>query len=162
MLNTLAGVARRTRQHHGLEHATLHLLAARISNLRMAGLSDPFGFTLFGEADQPKVQRAVADAMLRLQAGDSHLAIHPNCGTNLATSGLLATGAALLARLGRGGPVDLAMRTLTFVIVALVAALPLGRRVQAYTTSGDLAGRWLVGVKTWRLGPLTVHRVVMN
>ncbi|MGL4651431.1 MAG: DUF6391 domain-containing protein [Caldilineaceae bacterium] len=162
MINTIAGVARRTRQHHGLEHATLHLLAARVPNLRMAGLSDPLGFTLFGEADQAKVQRAVSDAMLRLQAGERNLAIHPNCGTNLATSGVMATGAALLARLGRGGPIDLAMRTLVYVIVALVAALPLGRRVQAFTTTGDLAGRWLLGVRTRRLGPLTIHRVVMD
>jgi hypothetical protein len=162
MIRTLNSLVRRTRQHHGLEHATLHLLAARIHSLRMAGLSDPAGFTLFGPADQAQVQRAVADAMLRLQAGYVHLALHPNCGTNLATTGVLATAAAMLARVGRGSLVDQAVRTLLFVLPALVLSVPLGRRVQAYTTTGDLSGRWLVGVKTRRVGPLTYHRVILD
>ncbi len=165
MLETLAGVAWRTRQHHGIEHATLHLLAARIPGLRMAGLSDPMGFTLIGEADQGKVQRAVSDALLRLQAGDSNLAIHPNCGANFATSGVLATLAALAARgggWGRGNPLDQFGRTLLLVLAALAVALPLGPRLQGYVTTGDVAGRWLVGVRTFRLGPLAVHRVVLE
>lgn len=162
MLETLTGLVRRTRQHHGLEHATLHLLAARIPSLRMAGLSDPLGFTLLGEADQAQVQRAVGDAMLRLQAGEAALAIHPNCGTNLATSGLLATVAALVARSGSRAMLDQFARTLLLVMAALVVALPLGRRVQGYTTSASMEGRWLVGVRTQRLGPLVLHRVVMS
>lgn len=162
MLDTLTGLLRRTRQHHGLEHATLHLLAARIPTLRMAGLSDPLGFTLVGEATQAQVQRAVSDAMLRLQAGEEKLAIHPNCGTNFATSGLLATLAALLARLGARSLVDQFARTLLLVTAALIVALPLGKRVQGYTTSASMEGRWLVGVRTQRWGPIVVHRVVMN
>jgi hypothetical protein len=162
MLNTLTSLTRRTRQHHGLEHATLHMLAARIPGLRMAGLSDPFGFTLYGEADEAQVQRAVSDAMLRLQAGESGLAIHPNCGTNLAATSLLAGAGALLARVGARNPLDIFVRTIMAVMAAVVLSKPLGRRLQVYTTSGNLAGRWLVGVRTRRLGPLVFHRVVLD
>ena len=42
-----------------------------------------------GDLSPENIRRAVADAMLRLQAGESNLAIHPNCGTNLATTSIL-------------------------------------------------------------------------
>jgi hypothetical protein len=96
MLATLSALIRNTRQHHAIEHAALHLLSTRVSGRRMAGVSDPFGFTIVGAPDAEIVRRAVSDAMLRLQAGDRHLAIHPNCGTNLATTALLVTVAALV------------------------------------------------------------------
>jgi hypothetical protein len=120
------------------------------------------GFTLFGRFEQPQVQRAVADAMLRLQAGEGHLAIHPNCGTNLATAGVLVALAATIARLGRRNPVVQFGRTTLFVLPALVASQPLGIRLQKFTTMADVTDRWMAGVRTTRLGPLTVHRVVLE
>lgn len=152
----------RTRQHHGLEHATLHLLARRMPHLRMVGLSDPFGFTLYGNAAQEQVQQAASDALLRLQAGEHELAIHPNCGTNLATTGLLVTLAAMAGRPGKQSILEQLGRMLPLVLGALVAAVPLGYRVQACTTTGNLSGRWLAGVRTLRLGPLTIHRVMLD
>jgi len=162
MLNLLSAIVWRTRQHHGLEHATLHLLARRIPDLRMVGLSDPLGFTLYGKAEQEQVQHAVIDAMLRLQSGEHALAIHPNCGTNLATTGVLVTLAAMAARPGNRSIPEQIARTLLLVLGALVAAVPLGHRVQAYTTTGNLSGRWLVGVRTLRLGPLAIHRIMLD
>jgi len=95
MLNSLSGVVRRTRQHHAVEHATLHLLAARLPNRRFGGYSDPLGFTIVGEATTEELQHAVGDALLRLQAGERGLAIHPNCGTNLLAAGATVTAASM-------------------------------------------------------------------
>src|SRR4051812_5842427 len=81
----------RTRQHHAIEHATIHMLAERFPRQPFSGISDPLGFTLYGNVSEESARRAVGDALLRLQAGQSELAIHPNCGTNLATTGLLVT-----------------------------------------------------------------------
>ena len=39
---------------------------------------------------------------------------------------------------------------------------PLGLRLQEYTTLADVSGRWIVGVRTLRLGPVTIHRVVLE
>lgn len=163
MLNLLTGIVRRTRQHHAIEHAALQVAASRVSGRRLVGLSDPYGFTIFGDLAQTQVQRAVSDAMLRLQAGEAHLAIHPHCGTNLATTGLLAALAASLARVGKPRtPAETLLRSVLFVIPALVVSEPVGLRLQTYTTLADISDRWIVGVRTFHLGPLTINRVVMQ
>ncbi len=167
MIKLLTGLVRRTRQHHAIEHAALQLLAARAPNRRMLGISDPVGFTIVAQVQQAHVQRAVSDAMLRLQAGEAHLAIHPHCGTNLATTGLLAALAATLARAGSRtaqarNPAETFIRTTLFVLPALVVSQPLGMALQQYTTLADINDRWLVGVRTLRLGPLAIHRVVLE
>ena len=163
MINTLSTLVRRTRQHHAIEHAALQLLAQRLPNRRMVGLSDPFGFTVFGELTPAQVQGAVSDAMLRLQAGEASLAIHPHCGTNLATSGLLAALAASLARVGhKRDPVSQLARTTLFVLPALAASEPLGIYLQRYTTLAQIGDRWMVGVRTQKLGPLVISRVVLE
>ena len=89
MLTTVKNIIRRTRQHHAIEHATLHVLAARFPHRRMAGYSDPGGFTIFCDLPLESVRRGVSDALLQLQSGQADLAIHPNCGTNLAVSAQL-------------------------------------------------------------------------
>mgnify|MGYP003597208927 CR=1 FL=1 len=75
MLTTVKDAVRRTRQHHAIEHATLHLLASRLPGRRMAGYSDAGGFTVIGDIPFDQVRRAVSDALLHLQAGESGLAI---------------------------------------------------------------------------------------
>lgn len=163
MLNLLTGLVRRTRQHHAIEHAALQVLAPRVPSRRLVGLSDPYGFTVFGNVQQAQVQRAVSDAMLRLQAGERQLAIHPRCGTNLAVAGLMVALATSLARVGKKrSPADVLMRSVLFAIPALVASEPLGLNLQQYTTLADVGDRWLMGVKGFRLGPLSVHRVIMR
>lgn len=159
MLNLLTGLARRTRQHHAIEHATLHLLAQRLPHARLVGLSDPYGFTIFGDVEPSTVQRAAGDALLRLQAGERNLAIHPNCGTNLATSALMVSAAALLAGMGPRGRSDRFVRTVLFVTPALVASRPLGLRAQEYTTLADVGDRWLAGMRATRAGGLRLCRI---
>ncbi len=155
-------LVQRTRQHHAIEHATLHMLAAQFPHRSFAGVSDPLGFTIYGDVSESLLRRAVGDALLRLQAGEEHLAIHPNCGTNLATSAVLATLAAWLGLAGRRPWFDKFGAALLLVVAALAAARPVGLRLQAYTTTAAVADRWVAEIRPIRAGALVAHRVVFE
>lgn len=150
---------RRTRQHHAIEHATIHLLAAQEPARQVSGISDPLGFTLIGEMDEAEVRRAVGDALLRLQAGQVALAIHPNCGTNLAVTGVLVTLAAMLANSGRRALIERFVNSVLLVLPALVIARPLGYRLQRYTTLADVADRWVHGIQPFSIGGRRAYRI---
>src|SRR5512146_2123550 len=92
----------RVRRNHALEHATLQVMAEKNPRLRMAGYSDPNGFWLVGEADTAEIEESAGQALERLRGGESRLAIHPHCGTNLVTTSLLAGAAAWIGMLGAG------------------------------------------------------------
>lgn len=160
MITQVKDIVRHTRQHHAIEHATLHLLAARHPGARMAGYSDPGGFTIVGTLPPENVRRAVSDAMLRLQAGESGLAIHPNCGTNLATTGVLVTVAALAGSSGRQRSL-LARFTgaLLLVLPTLIASQPVGLRLQQYTTLAAVGDRWIKTIRLIEVMGFTLHRV---
>jgi hypothetical protein len=80
----------RIRRNHGLEHATLQVLARSHPGLPMAGHSTAYGFRIFGNLSTSELEEAVREALSRLRAGEHRLAIHPNCGTNYITAGTLA------------------------------------------------------------------------
>jgi hypothetical protein len=166
MMTVLSGLLRRIRQHHAIEHATLHVLAARYPYTSFSGYSDPLGFTIYAsdEIHEEQIRRAVGDALLRLQAGERELAIHPNCGTNLATSALFATLAAFVAGLGgrRRGALDRLATMLIFVTPALIAAKPLGFRLQGYTTLAEVSDRWVADVRPLHFGRLRAVRVLFD
>lgn len=155
---TLSAAIRRTRQHHAIEHATIHLLTARFPGQRFSGLSDAFGFTIYADVDEMDLRRAVDDAISRMRAGEASLAIHPNCGTNLATTALLATGAALTGSRCRGLLERLAT-SLLLVLAALVVAKPLGYRLQGYTTLADVDDRHLADIRLMPTGGNRIYRV---
>lgn len=159
---TFDDIIRRTRQHHAIEHATIHLLAARFPNQRFSGLSDPVGFSIYGEVDEYALRRAVGDALLRLQAGEARLAIHPNCGTNLAVTALLTTASALLAAGVGRRTIDRIPLTFMLALPALVVSRPLGMRMQQYTTLADVSDRWVADVYPVGRGPLRAHRVIFD
>src|SRR6266498_4399749 len=77
-----------TRRNHALEHATLHILE-RTHKISMAGHSNPTGFFIFGDLLTEDVRAAVDEALTRLRAGESRLAVHPGCGTNLVATAIL-------------------------------------------------------------------------
>ena len=81
----------RIRRNHALEHATLHILAQRFPGKPMAGHSNPRGFWILGDVPTEEIKSAVESALARLRAGESHLALHPNCGTNIAVAGMKPT-----------------------------------------------------------------------
>lgn len=131
----------RVRRNHGLEHATLHVLTERHPGLPMAGHSDFGGFWILGNLEIEDLASAVQEALTRLNAGESQLAVHPTCGTNFA-AGILAGSAAVLAMTGVGPRLrDKAERlplALTLATAALMLAQPLGLLLQEQvTTSGQ-------------------------
>lgn len=133
----------------------------------MAGYSDPGGFTLIGDIPVEQARRAVADALLHLQAGEGSLAIHPNCGTNLVVSGVLATGAALIgSRFSGGKPAWLTGGrfggALLMVLPALVAAQPLGLKLQQVTTLANVGDRWVKSIQPLELGGVRGYRVTFD
>jgi len=162
MITMFTDILRRTRQHHAIEHATIHMLSARFPHQRFTGHSDPLGFTLHGDVPEEQVRRAVGDALLRLQAGEHQLAIHPNCGTNLATTSLLVSFAALIASLGQRSLLEKFMRMVILTLPALVMARPLGFRLQTYTTLPAVGDRWVAEIRPITLGRVRAYRVLFE
>ncbi len=154
----------RIRRNHGLEHATLHALADVLPNARLAGYSDFGGFWILGEVPTETLSNAVEEALSRLRAGESNLAIHPNCGTNFATAGLLAGLAGAISMLGSGRKLrdKLSRLPLTAVLatLALAVAQPVGLTVQEQvTTSGVPRTLEVVSITRNKRRNMTVHRV---
>jgi hypothetical protein len=150
-----------TRRNHAVEHAALNILARKYNDKNLAGHSNPTGFFLFGDMTTEDIRRAIHEAMTRLRAGESDLAIHPGCGTNLATSMLLP---ASFAWIPFQGTRSLRWRLL-LIPVALVFALfgyllskPLGPWLQRnVTTQADLGDLQLMEIIPVRKG---VHRII--
>lgn len=151
------------RQNHAVEHATVTLLSQRVPGLSMMGRSDLQGFTLFGEVDTQAVEDAAAEAVSRLQAGEAGLAVHPNCGTNLVTAGVLSGLSAMFAASGRNRSwSDRIPSSLLAATLALIVAVPVGRWVQEnITTSPHVDGLRITSVVRQN-GPVTRHRVFIG
>jgi hypothetical protein len=154
----------RIRRNHGLEHATISLLTQRFPYRRMAGYSYPGGFFLLGDVPTDQVREVVAQALSRMNNGERYLAVHPNCGTNYAVSGLVA---GLLAWLGMAGAKSKRdqLRRLPLVIslatLGIILSVPLGPKVQEHiTTSGDPQGLSIVDIFPIRFGQFSMHRVI--
>jgi hypothetical protein len=128
---------RKTRRNHGLEHATVHVMQRKVKDLKVSGWSMPFGFVLVHNAPADVIEAAAEDALKRMKKGDADLAVHPNCGTNLITTGVLTTlvGVIFLRRRLTGPRLNAA---LFWMIVAVMMGQPLGMQVQKhFTTDGD-------------------------
>lgn len=155
----------RIRRNHGLEHATLNILAEKKPSSGFAGLSDAGGFWILGNIGTQDLALSVEEALSRLQKGERALAIHPNCGTNIATSGVLAGLAASLTMLGGGrrmrDKLDRLPLAITLSTLALVFAQPLGLKLQQnVTTSGSPQGLKIVDIIYTKRGRATAHRIV--
>jgi hypothetical protein len=150
-----------TRRNHAVEHATLHILADKYKNQNMAGHSNPSGFFLFGNFNTQDIKSAVSEAITRLRAGESGLAVHPGCGTNLVTTAFLpglfawAPFRGVRSTFWRLLLVPLA---LSFAVLGFFLSRPLGTWLQAHvTTEADLGNLRVVDIALVRKG---VHRVV--
>lgn len=131
---------RRIRQNHALEHATITILSGYIPDLRVSARSSSRGFIVFGDVDLGQLRRALDEALRRLQAGEAELAIHPNCGTNLAVGISLATVGTLLGLASTRTRTRVASTAFSSV-AGVMAARPLGEFVQKHvTTLPDLQG----------------------
>ncbi|MBK9096141.1 MAG: hypothetical protein IPM84_25965 [Anaerolineae bacterium] len=90
---------------------------------------------------------AAKEALRRLQAGDAHMAVHPNCGTNFVTSGMLAGLAAwavtVLSTQGerKRSAWEALPTAFTAATLALFVAQPLGHTLQEFVTTSPGARR---------------------
>lgn len=160
-----SGLMDRIRRNHGLEHATLHVLAKRLPHTSLAGHSDHGGFWIVGQASFSDIQAAVEEALQRLQRGERELAVHPNCGTNFVTSGVLAGAAASLAMFGAGrktrDKLERLPLAITLATLTLVSAQPLGLRIQErFTTSGEPGALQIVSITERRRRGIQAYRVI--
>lgn len=157
---------RRTRRNHGLEHATIHLLSKQ--QYRLSGRSTDSGFVVLGEVPTEAVEHAVREALRRMRGGEHNLAVHPNCGTNLVTTSLLASLVGLVTLSGASRRDS--FNRLPLVIVLMMAVVlysqPLGLALQKhFTTDGDPADLEVLGISRGELklpfgaGRITLHRV---
>ena len=150
-----------TRRNHGMEHATMHILAGHYPGKALAGHSNPGGFFILGDVPTESVREAVAEALVRMRNGERKLAVHPGCGTNYIVAGALA---GTLAWLGMTGARSSRQRLDRLPLVILLSALgfmvsqPLAPLIQErVTTSGDPGEMVIVDVYPVRKG---VHRIV--
>jgi hypothetical protein len=135
-----------TRRNHALEHATLHILAARFPGTPMGGHSNPTGFFIIGKIPTAQVREAVSEALARLQNGEASLAIHPGCGTNYMVTGGLAALAALYGFIGTKNsrerldrlPLVTMLAALAFMFGQSIGPL-LQQKVTTDPNPGDLA-----------------------
>ena len=131
---------RRVRQNHALEHATITILSDMIPNLSINARSYSDGFIIFRDLDLGLLRRAVDEALRRLQAGESQLAIHPNCGTNLAVGISLMTIGTMLGLASSSTRKRVASAAASSML-GWAAARPIGEFVQKhFTTLPDLKG----------------------
>ncbi len=131
---------RRIRQNHALEHATITVLSDRIPELRVSARSSSDGFIIFGDVDLGQLRIALDEALSRLLAGESELAIHPNCGTNLAVGVTMVTLGTMLGLASTHTRTRVATAAASSV-AGWAAARPLGEYVQRhFTTLPDLRG----------------------
>jgi hypothetical protein len=155
----------RIRRNHGLEHATLHVLAERGPRRSMAGHSDLGGFWIVGDLSTEELESAVIEALQRLRDGEHELAIHPNCGTNFAVGGVLAGGVAALAMFGAGRRLrdkfERVPLAITLATLALMFSQPIGLLLQErITTTGYPDALEIEEVVPKGRGQPRVHRVV--
>ena len=110
------------------------------------------------------MSEAAAAALRRVRAGERHLAVHPNCGTNLVTAGFLGSLAGLLSnrstRDGWRGRLERLPLLIVMITIALIVAQPIGMIIQRrVTTNARLGDMEIVSVKRKNIGALTLHRV---
>jgi hypothetical protein len=149
-----------TRRNHALEHATIHVLARQFPK-HMAGHSNPTGFYLFGDITTQEIWTAATEAQTRLNSGEAELAIHPGCGTNMATTMILSAGFAWLPlRKTRSAFWVLLLIPFSFLLALLgyLLSRPLGPWLQKHvTTEANLGSMQIVDIIPVRKG---VHRVI--
>ena len=144
-------LTRRVRQNHALEHATVTILTSDLPGLSVSARSYTRGFTIFADLDPALVWRAADEALTRLREGESELAIHPNCGTNLAVGMSLALMGSLWSLTAMRQRTRLAT-ALASSVASIMIARPLGSLAQKYlTTQPDISDIRIVDVRSRRL-----------
>ncbi len=155
-----------TRRNHALEHATIHILTARHPDRHFAGHSNPTGFFLLGNVSTEEVKTAVTQAMTRLRAGENELAIHAGCGTNFASTALLAGTLAWLPLSGARSwrrRLWLLPFAIVFGLLGYALSQPLGPWLQTHiTTEPNLGDLRIEAVMPVRHSGVAIHRIITH
>jgi hypothetical protein len=106
----------------------------------------------------------VVDGLARLRAGERNLAIHPNCGTNFVTTGVIAGFVAWFSMLGikKGWKekLDRLPQVIILTTLAIMASQPIGYKLQAaVTTDGNPGKLELSGIQVFERAGMTAYRV---
>lgn len=154
----------RVRSNHALEHATLHVLQEKGITVRLGGISDAGGFWIYGDVDTESLLLAAREARERLMNGENHLAVHPNCGTNIAVGALAAGSLAWMGMMGtKGKPGRRLLRMPLAVLMGVIGyqvAKPFGPKVQEQiTTNADISRVEVMEVVRQDIMGNPVHRV---
>jgi hypothetical protein len=145
-------------------------MAEKNPHLRAAGYSDPKGFWVIGEVEKEEIEQSAHQALERLRGGESNLAIHPHCGTNLVTTSLLAGAAAWIGMLGAGRTMRERVERLPMVIslvaLTMMASQPLGPYMQQHVTTSaspqGMEGMQILQVERVQRGDVPLHRVLTS
>jgi hypothetical protein len=154
----------RVRRNHALEHATMHVLGEWHHSIKMVGRSSLRGFYIYSDVPTENVLAAAQEGLRRLRVGQWQMAIHPNCGSNLAVAGVLAGVGAFLAlggksrsRLQRLSRLPLACAA---AVVGVLLAQPLGPILQArVTTEANVGDLRVLGATRQKRASVVVHFV---
>jgi len=142
----------------------LNLLAKTHPRKPFAGHSDTGGFWILGDIPTDELNQTITDALEKLRSGQSSLAIHQNCGTNLLVSGFASglAGAAGLIGVGKR-PRDKFERIpiiTALSVLALIVSRPLGPIIQKnLTTSGTPGPLKVISITKQSLNGVSAHRV---
>lgn len=147
---SLGKVLSHIRKNHAMEHAAIHILTKSKPGVTFAGYSFIRGFWIYGNAELQDIQKAAEMAHARLKNGEKKLAIHPNCGTNIAVTAF-CTAAASLAALSvesdEDGDFSRFSALLTAGLVGALAGRPLGPKMQQHvTTDADVSDLSIVSI----------------
>jgi hypothetical protein len=161
--NALLEFLSRIRRNHALEHATIHVLSSQYPKTPLVGRSDSRGFYLSTDLSKEIIFEGTQTALLRLRSGEKHLALHPNCGTNLLTAGVLSGSAAFFSIQGshnRRERLERLPLAIMSAIFGLVLAQPLGMRIQKYLTTDPNPGKLKIhSVEKIHTGKNSIYRV---
>jgi hypothetical protein len=158
---------KRIRRNHGLEHATIHMLNRQ--NFILSGRASSAGYIVMGDVPSDKLEAAAHDALARLKRGQTDLAIHPNCGTNLVTTGLMTTSIAAMGFMGTNRRSAWERFPLIMLVMmgAALYSLPVGMSVQKYiTTTGEMGNLEIITIKKsetrlpFQKKPVVIHNIV--
>lgn len=153
-------IVSRMRQNHALEHATIACLRSKMKpNTMVFGRATTDGFCLYTDAPNEVVAQAAHEGLARLKTGETNLAVSPRCGTNLATTALLAAVASMVAMKGsdRSNRVP---NLLMLTMGAVMVGQPLGRLAQRFlTTSPDLGTVDITEVSSTGEGRWSRHKI---
>lgn len=158
---------KRVRRNHAFEHATIHMLNRQ--NYILSGRASFGGFVVMGDVPTAKIEAAAEEALSRLKRGQKQLALHPNCGTNLVTAGIISTSIAAIGFMGtdRKGAWERFPLVLIFMMIAALYSTPIGMTVQEHiTTDGNPGDMEIVRVKRsemklpFRSKAIIVHNIM--